>query len=370
MAYIPKRKQSLEESLLQLRGDEPRVRKETYKVDMLILLNWYNTNWEEKDYRKSAEQYIKKMSMKEYAQCVSRSSFLEIRQVGVLGRLLLTGQYVDINDIERLSLHLEKLKTKYIKTSPEPTAMKTVAVAPVSIQERILENARTHAAEIDAAIDDFILNKSTSFTAKSYLKSNQVSGPVAKKVGEFYNTTYKELQEAQAGKCDQLKEGYSHLSKVELRRLVAFVQSIIDDCTQQAVSAKSQRKPRARKAKPASVIVNKMKYLREYPELNLKSIDPAKIIGSTELWVYVPEKRKLIVYRGADNGYLGVSGMSITNYDLKTSEVKTLRKPDEFFKGLSSMGKRAMGNAWKAVRAKVSNPRARINEEMILLAVN
>lgn len=367
MTYVPKRKQSLEESLTKLRGDEPRVSKENYKVDLINALNWYNSNWEEKDYRKAAELYVKKIGMKEYLPAISKASFLQVRSIGVIARLVLTEQHVDINDVERVVKKLEVLKKAYSKAVP---VVERVSAPQVSIQDRILEVARTHAAEFDAALDEYMTTKATSFTAKAYLKGNQVSGAVAKKIGEFYKPLLKELQEAQEGKDAQLKEGYSHIGRIEMRRYVTFVQAMIDECEQQAVSAKSQRKPRARKAKPASVIVKNMKYMREYPELKLKSIDPAKIIGSTELWVYMPEKRKLVVYRGADNGYLGVSGMSITNYDTKTSEVKTLRKPEEFFKGLTSMGKRAMANAWKGVRAKVSKPRARINEEMILLAVN
>lgn len=365
-----KRKMSLEESMMKLRGDEPRVSKDNYRTDLIRALNWYNANWEEKDYRKAAEMYIKKMGLREYAQPLSKASFLEIRPVGVIGRLVLTEQHVDLSDVERVMISLEKIKKTYVKPKADPIVLDVAIAAPLSIQDRILEAARTHAAEFDAAIDEYTTTKGTTFVAKNYLASNQVSGPVAKKIGEFYKPLMKELTEVQQGKDDQLKEGYSNFGRIELRRFIAFIQSIIDDCTQQTVSAKAQRKPRARKAKPASVVVKKMKYMREYPELKLKSIDPAKIIGSTELWVYVPEKRKLIVYRGADGGYLSVSGMSISNYDTKTSEVKTLRKPDEFFKGLTSMGKRAMSNAWKAVRAKVSSPRARITEEMILLAVN
>lgn len=369
MAYVAKRKQSLEESLTQIRGNEPRVTQENYTADLMRALNWYNANWEDKDYRKSAEQYVKKMGMKDYVHAVTKASFLEIRSIGVIGRLLANEQYIDLAHIERIVVDLENLKHKYVKTKAD-VVTQSVTAAPVSIQERILDTARSHAAEFDAAIDEYITTRQTNFSAKSYLQTAQVSGTVAKKISEFYKPMISELQEVQEGKDPQLKEAYSFLGRIELRRVIAFVQSLIDDCTQQSVSAKAQRKPRARKAKPAAVVAKKIKCMREYAELKLKSIEPAKIIGSTELWVYVPEKRKLIVYRGAAGGYLGVSGMSVTNYDTKTSEVKTLRKPEEFFKGLSSYGKRAMANAWKAIKAKTSAPRSRISEDMILLAVN
>jgi hypothetical protein len=167
-----------------------------------------------------------------------------------------------------------------------------------------------------------------------------------------------------------LKEGYSQYTRRGLKQFADFVRQIVVDCNQHAVSTKAARKPRARKAKPASVIVKKLSYMKEYPELNLKSISAEKIIGATELWVYNTATRKLIVYYGADNGYLGVSGTSITNYDVEKSSVKTIRNPEQFFKALSSTGKRAINNAWKSIRAKTSKPRSRINGDMILLAAN
>lgn len=368
MAKANKRKQSLDKSLAVLRGNEPKVTKDNYKVDLICALNWHNVNWEEKDYRKAALEYIKKMNMKQYTHAINKADFLEIRNIGSIGRLVLTGQYVDLNDIEKIAIRLEDLKAKYPNTTP--VKAKTVTTVPVSIQERIMEQARTLGGDFEGAVDEFLAGGKEDFSAKSYLLTNQVSGAVAKKIGEMFKPIAAELAEAVAGKDAQLKEAYSNVPKSKLKKLAAFVQSFVDDCLQQTVSAKAQRKPRARKVKPPSVLVKKVKYLKEFAELKLKSISAEKIIGASELWTYNPSTRKLAVFYGADNGVLGVSGMSITNYDVNKSEVKTLRKPEEFFKGLTSTGKRAMANAWKAVKAKTSKPRARINEEVILLAAN
>lgn len=364
------KRKSLAQSLHVLTGgDEPQINKDNYRETLMRALNWYNANREEKDFRSYAEYYVKQSpDLKEYAYAVSKASLLEVKSIGVIGRLVRREQYVHINETMKVLEALEQLKAKY-KKQPVKKHETTATVAP-SIQDRILETARTHAAEVDAQIDIFTTEKSNSFSMKSYLIGNSVSGVIAKKIGSFYEPLAKELEEAYKGKDAQLKEGYSNLSKVQLRKFLEFVQQIIADCNQQVVSAKAQRKPRTKKTKPPSVIVKKIKYMKECAELNLKSIDPAKIIGASELWVYHPVKRKLTVFRGADGGFLSVSGMSITNYDVEKSETKTIRKPDAFFKGLSSYGKRAMVNAWKAINATPSSPRGRINEEMILLAVN
>lgn len=364
------KRKSLEQSLHVLTGgDEPQTRQENYRESLMRAFNWYNANREEKDFRAYAEQYIKSSpDLKEYAHAVSKATLLEVKPIGVIGRLVRRGQFVHINETMKILEELEKLKAKY-KKQPSIKSEATTTPAP-NIQDRIMETARSHAAEVDAQIDIFVQEKSNSFSMKSYLVGNSVSGVIAKKIGGLYEKLINELDEAYKGKDPQLKEGYSNLSKVQLRKLLEFVRQIVADCNQQVVSAKAQRKPRAKKAKPASVIAKKIKYMKECAELNLKSIEPAKIVGASELWVYHPEKRKLTVFRGADGGFLTVSGASIANYDIEKSETKTLRKPQDFFKGLTSYGKRAMANAWKAVNAKPTSPRGRISEDMILLAVN
>lgn len=373
MATTVKRRQSIEKSMAIIKGKEPQVTKENFRSDLISALNWYNSNWEPIDYQRAAVTYIKHMKMNDYLYAVQKATPLELRSIATIGRLSMSGQHIELEYMERMFAKLEDLKSTYIKPKAEPAKVDKAAivVAPVSVQERMLEAARVHAAEFDGEIDNlFDVDFKSEFSAKSYLKGNQVSGPVAKKIGEFYKPLLNELQEAQTGKDADLKEGYSHITKIQLRRFIAFVEQIMADCNQQAVSAKAQRKPRARKVKAPSIIVKKMNYMKEFAPLKLKSISAEKIIGASELWVYNTTNRKLIVYYGADGGFLNVSGMSITNYDVAKSEVKTLRKPEEFFKGLTSTGKRAMANAWKAVKAKTSSPRARINDEMILVAAN
>jgi hypothetical protein len=373
MATAQRKHKSLEHSMTILTGGhEPTIDKDRYRESLMTAINWYNANREEKDFRAYAEYYIKNSpELKDYIYAASKASFLEIKGIGVIARLIRRGQHIDINDMMKTLERLEAIKAKYPKTlSVEKKSAAVVSTAPVTIQERIAETASKFAADVDEQIDNFVVNPSASFSMKSFLVGNSVSGVVAKKIGSKYERLAQELDEALKGKDPQLKEGYGFLTKVQLRKFHELVRSIIADCNQQVVSAKVARKPKARKVKPPSVVAAKIKPMKEYPALKLTTIEPAKIIGADELWVYTPATRKLTVFRGADGGPLGVSGMSVTNYDVEKSETKTIRKPEVFFKGLTSFGKRAMANAWKAINAKGSKPRARINDEMILLAAN
>lgn len=370
MATVLRKRKSLEHSTRILTGgDEPIVTKKDYKAQLMRALNWYNVNREEKHFRAYIEHYVKSSpNLKQYAYAVSKATFLEMKSISVVAHLIERGQYIDIKETLRVLEDLEVLGKKYKKvTTPVKQVVGVPTVAP-SIQERILDSARTHASEVDGQLDVFVKEKGNDFSMKSYLLGNQVSSVVAKKIGEMYKRQVTELEEVVNGKDQQLKEGYSNFSKVQLRKFLEFVRQIVADCNQQVVTAKSLRKPTARKVKPPSVVAAKIKPLREYAELKLKSVEPAKIIGASELWVYNPTTRKMTWFVGV--GDLGVKGTSVTNYDIEKSETKTIRKPEMFFKSLSSTGKRAMANAWKTIKGKGTKPRARISGDMLLLAAN
>ena len=376
MGYVRKTQRPSIDKLNQIIhgvGEEPIVEKgDRYREQLLRAFNYYNARCDDKDLRKYAESYLKtNADLRQYLYAVTKASFLELKAIGIIGRLSKRGQYIAINDVFKVMEQLEQLKTKYQKPATTPTVTKAaVPTAPLTVQERIAETAGRHIGEINEHIDMCSCDPEYTFSMRSYLLTNSVSSAVARKIAEWYSHTVAEVEAAVAGKDPYLKEAYSNFTRRHLKVFLSFLQAIVADCSQQVVTAKSIRKPRARKVKPAAVVAAKVQYMKEYPELKLKSIPPAQIIGAKELWVYHPEKRKLTVFRGAHNGDLSVKGTTLQNWDIATSETKTLRKPEEFFKGLHSTKTRAMNSAWKSVKAKVSKPRARLSEDLILFAAN
>lgn len=366
MSKVKQFKKELSNAVLKKSDDEPRVTIDNYKIDLIKALNHYNTIWVEADYRKSAEVYVSKTFGKELVQSIRDANFTQIKSIGSIGRLIMRDQYISPETLKLITERIENLNNNL--TEIQSNLLPKEIAKTYSVQDKIQESVNKYASDIDDVIDQFILND-TCFSMKSFLASNQISGVVAKKIGELYKPSLKEVENAINGKDEQLVEGYGNFSKRKLKQFYEFLQSIIADCNQQVMTAKTLRKPRKRKVKPASVIVNKMSYMREFAPLNLKSISPEEILKASELWVYNTDTRKLIVYY-AENGTLGVSGKSITNYDVNKSEVKTIRKPEEFFKKLTSTGKRAMTNVWNSIKAKASKARSRISDDMILLAAN
>ena len=345
--------------------DEPVISQDNYNVDISTALVWYTDQTDDKKRLKYAIEYFGKLGKKAEVLALNKASDFEVRQIGILCRLLANGNTLSEAHMALLESRVALLIAKY-KVVKEVKKVETVATNVISIQQRMEDKAHDLAGEIEAAIDDFVLSKGkTQFSAKNYLLANEVSAPIAKRIGELFVKTSNEIHEAIAGDDDQLVEGYSNFTKRELKKFAEFVDAIIADCQQQVQTAKASRSPRKRKVIPPSKVVSKMKYLKEFAEFGLKSCKPEDILSSTELWVYNTKYRKVQVYK-AENGMLSVKGTSILGFSLKESQSMTLRKPEEFFKGLS-MGKRALNGAIKKLTTKPTTPNGRINEECVLL---
>jgi hypothetical protein len=352
------------ELVATMKGGEPELNPANYNSSFLGLLNYYNYNNDDKDKKKWLISHVAKTNKKLATQLLKIDE-KHFRYAGILARIADRGGQLE----EKHQLFLENKITELTNFKPkkEVKVETPVVTNVISIQDRMDEKAHELAGEIEGAIDDFVLGGCKSdFSAKNYLLAQQVAAPIAKRIGELFVPLADELRETIAGDDEQLVEGYSNFTKRELKKFLEFVDNIVADCNQMVQTAKANRAPRKRKEVPASKQVAKMKYLKEFAELNLKSVNPTSIIGSTEVWYYNTKYKHVGVYKGENGGTLSVKGTTIIGFDIKESKRMTLRKPEEFFKGLS-LGKRALNSAIKTLKTKPAVPNGRFNEDCILL---
>jgi hypothetical protein len=242
-----------------------------------------------------------------------------------------------------------------------------------SIQERLRETAFRMTEEIENALESFSQDPEAfdpkAFKILNLLKSQQAKAAHARVIRDIYQRQHDEYVEVQAGKCEQLKEGYSHLSKAQIKKIAGFYHDIIGACEMLMQEAKVNKKPRARKAVPAEKIVAKLKYMKSDQASKLVSINPVDIIGAKELWVFNVKTRKLGKYVAAEFSDLSVKGTSITGFDEHKSVQKTLRKPEEQLKEFKAAGKVALRKFLEDIKAVDIRLNGRINEETVLLKV-
>ena len=251
--------------------------------------------------------------------------------------------------------------------------VKPTVVQP-TIQERVREAAMRMTEEIEDAIDGFQTDPENfdpkAFKMLNLLKGKEVKAAHARIIKDFYAGDLAELEELASGsKDEQLKEGYSHRSKKQIRSLIAFYQEIMSACDMLAQEAKVNRKPRKTKAVPKEKLVAKLKFMKSNEPLKLVSVNPTDIIGAGELWVYNTKNRKLGRYVASEFNTLGVKGTSLTGFDEFKSVCKTLRKPEEKLKEFKAAGKVQLRKFLDDINATDTKMNGRLNEETILLKV-
>ena len=243
----------------------------------------------------------------------------------------------------------------------------------ITIQDRLREVSFAMLDEIEDALvsfsdapDDF---NPKQFKVLNLLKGKQAKAAHARIIRDYYAPQLAEYEEAKTGKCEQLKEGYSHISKKNLQKLIDFHAEIVSACGMLMQEAKVNKKPRAKKAKPAEKIVEKLKYCKSNEPLKLVSINPADIVGAKELWVFNVKTRKLGKYVAEEFQELSVKGTSITGFNELLSVQKTLRKPEEQLKEFKAAGKVQLRRFLEDIRAVDIKLNGRCNEDTVLLKV-
>ena len=243
-----------------------------------------------------------------------------------------------------------------------------------TIQERLHEVALGMTEELETAYEDF-QNDPENFDAKAFKVLNLLKGKGAKAahariIRDFYKRDLEELEELASGKgCEQLKEGYSHRSKKQIKNFIVFLTEIKNACEMLMQEAKVNRAPRKTKAVSKDKIVAKLKYMKTNEPLKLVSVNPTDIIGAKELWVYNIKTRKLGRYVANEYMELGIKGTSLTGFNPTLSICKTLRKPEEKLKEFKAAGKVQLRKFLDDINATDTMMNGRFNEETILLKV-
>jgi hypothetical protein len=301
--------------------------------------------------------------------------------VGAIAACLLKGMppvRADFNDGRSSAVWLGQSIATIVSEGKDDVDDEAVAevkstVPVVSIQERVRESSYKMTEEIETAIESFQLDPEAfdpkAFKVLNLLKAHQAKAAHARIIKDFYARNLDELTEAATTKDEQLKEAYSHLSKVQLRKITAFYQEIVSACEMLAQEAKVNRKPKAKKAVPAEKIVAKLKYKKADEPLKLVSINPADILGAKELWTYNTKSRKLGKYVAEEFQDLGIKGTTITGFSEPKSVQKTLRKPADQLKEFKAAGKVVLRKFLEDINAVDTKMNGRINEDIILLKI-
>ena len=243
----------------------------------------------------------------------------------------------------------------------------------VSIQDRVREIAGEHIAQIENVIDGFFEQAESGykfeFNMYEWLQKKLVKPMVAGKIAEYYRNLLTEAEELVAGKNEDLNEGFSFMSKKEKKLYLDFVRGIVEDADRFSSNQRKVRAPRKPKERSAAQIVKHVRFQKEDAGLKIASVDPSKVIGAEELWVFNTKYKVLQHYVALDRGGLTFKGTTIKNFDEKQSKQKKLRKPEETLKDILGSGPKAIIKRFEKLTTKEADCNGRLSEVSILLRV-
>jgi uncharacterized protein (DUF433 family) len=357
-------------------GFEPEWRiqpDETNRISSFAnAFQWYNYHYGKKDAKDMIVQYLEINHRKADAKLIRGIPDSQIRvtpawvcRMSVLGLMLNEHEQCVLD--EQISLMLKsKQEIKKAAATDEETAQ-----VKLTIQDHLREKASECAGELEGMFDDFIVagaKMSADFKPIALIRGMNISPQMISNITKVWDLRLQEFNEVLEGTDEQLVEGYSHLSKTQLKQCVKFCETVLADCSSYISIKKVERKPRAKKAVSPERQSSKFKYLKEFTELNLKSENPAKLVNASEAWLYDTAKRKLIhVMADAHLGSFTVKGSAIIAFDAMTTVQKTLRKPAEQIKAVMSGGKPAMRKSFGDIKSTETKFTGRGNENIIIL---
>jgi hypothetical protein len=272
--------------------------------------------------------------------------------------------------------HIEFLDECILKAidAAEPEAVEVVAEvkevyrAP-TIQDRLNEKTSEIIGELEGHYDDVTLSVKSTFKPYDYLVGNNVVQSQLGKYEAVYSARKQELEAALSKKDADLREGYAHYKAADFKRTIAWIDNLMSAIEQYRGVKKATKKARVKKAPSKEKVIARLKYAKTHTELKIVSINPAEIVGATELWIYNTKYRKLGKYIAETYKTLSVKGTSIINFDESKSVCKTLRKPEEQLREFAKAGKVQLRKFLDDIKATESRLNGRMNAEIVLLKV-
>ena len=334
---------------------------------------WYNYHYGKKDAKDMLCHYLEHNHRPKDAKLMRGIPDSQIRVTPAwVCRMTLLG--LVLNDHEQSIVDeqiSQMLKAKQEIRRAQADVDADTAVAKLTIQDHLREKISECCGELEGMFDDFIVagaKMSADFKPIALMRGMNISPNMVGTVSAVWELRLTEFNEVLEGTDADLVEGYSHLTRLQLRNCVKFCETVINDCNSYVQLKKVERKPRAKKAVSPERQSVKFKYLKEFTELGLKSENPAKLVNSSEAWLYDTAKRRLIhVMADSHVGTFTVKGSAIVGFDALTTVQKTLRKPQEQLKMIMTAGKPQARREFSNIKATEVKFNGRGNPNLIIL---
>jgi hypothetical protein len=331
---------------------------------------WYNYFYGKKDARDMIVNYLEAHDRKADVRALKNVTDSSIRlTTGWLCRMNMVG--LELNETEQIKL--DNL-LKEILTSKQEDMAKAAAedtVPRITIQDRLREKVSECNGELDGLFDEFMLSGSkmtADFKPIVLMRGLNVAPQLISQISDNWKHKLEEFELVVKGKDPQLVEAYSYLSKIQVRNMIKFCETVVNDCGAYVQIKKVERKPRLVRAVPPEKRAAKFKHMMEFADLKLKGLPAASLVDKAEAWLYDTKKLKLIhVVADSHTQAFTVKNNSVIGYSTVETLQKTVRKPADIIKAIQAAGKPAARKIYKELTTTETPWNARGTEHLIVL---
>lgn len=301
-------------------GDEPvYTGKELVGLELIRVFNWYNYMCTKTDARDYIETYLKNTGRsKELKLHKSIPDVWVSLQAGWLARIISQGGKVNLDKFNEL-----------LKESLSHSTIDNI-IRNKNLPKIEVSKSNDKTSNIIGELDETIDKQGWTIDVYDWLTKKGTTTSIAKRVKEFFKPTADEaIETTKKTASPQLLEGYRHYNKTQLKHRADFFVKLLQDCDRFIDSTTKRRAPRKTKVISTDKKLKTFQFQKESKDYKLVSIDPTKIMGSTELWAFNTKYKTLTVFKTKDGSTLDVKGTTIIGYDEQLSGTYRLGRKTE-----------------------------------------
>lgn len=328
---------------------EPAFGKTQEKIDVIVALNFYNLNADEKCIREWSSQFASE-NLPDTEITGIRTS--ELRSIAFFHRMRKQGLTVTDEELEAMKeKFLVARKNADSRKNPEPQE---------TIQEKLPRKTEPGClVYFDEWLDKLIENKTTKLPI---IIQEVEDVPVLMNAVEYYLEDLEKDIKAEPELKGYSKELHNRL-KTRLNEYLNYLK---------LASAKIKRNEdkapillSKKKMKPAHIIAKNVKFLEEYE--NIKSIHPKMLVTASSA-ILIDTKTKCLYHLVAENksGFT-FTRSTIKNVDMEKSGRRRIQNIDETIKTLKKMTKPQMIEFYTKLDSPIHPPKASFTEDFFII---
>jgi len=362
-------------------GDEPtwhNVPKERRERQLSRSLGFYNYYLDRDDYIPIMQEFMKNSSKMyddndikviEYVPktCAIFNTTGKLCRCYNMG-MPLFGRYPEIVK-ENIKTIISEAKAE-LSVKKNSSEKKVTTSKKPNVHALMTEKVRKNVlCELEGMLDEWtdVKAKIKKFPIASVLRGENIPIAFLGPIVEWLERHKNDYTDAFEKRCPDMVEGFSYLSKPQLRNRIKALEDTLNEIVLYKASKKGSRKPRTKKPKTADKQVARLNYLNESKEYAMQSCDPTRIVGADVFYAFNTKYRRATIFKAQSRDGFTISGSTLKGFDPDKSFSLTLRKPKDVLPILASKTEKQIDKELSKLKTKRNPANGRINKDTILI---